>query len=131
MRVGLMDLSSFAKFELRGAGAHAMLSHLCANRIPGRDGGIVLGHLLTDAGFIESELTITRLAADHYFLLSAATAELQDEDRLRQALPSDGSLHARQCHRGLWHARPCRAALARGARRPHRASISATPPSPG
>ena len=95
-------------------------SHLCANRIPGRDGGIVLAHMLTDDGFIESELTITRLADDHYFLLSAATAELQDEDRLRQALPSDGALHARQCHRGLWHARPCRTALARGPRRPHR-----------
>lgn len=86
--VGLMDLSSFAKFELRGAGAHAMLSRLCANRIPSRDGGIVLAHMLTDAGFIESELTITRFAADHYYLLSAATAELQDEDRLRQALPA-------------------------------------------
>ena len=40
-------------------------------------------------------------------------------------------LHARQCHRGLWHARPCRTALARGPRAPSPASISATPPSPG
>jgi dimethylglycine dehydrogenase len=88
--VGLMDLSSFAKFELKGSGAHAALSHLCANRIPSRDGGIVLAHMLTEAGFIESELTITRLGLDHYFLLSAATAELQDEDLLRRGLPADG-----------------------------------------
>jgi dimethylglycine dehydrogenase len=88
--VGLMDLSSFAKYELKGEGAHAALSRLCANRIPNRDGGIVLAHMLTEAGFIESELTITRLGPDHYFLLSAATAELQDEDLLRRGLPADG-----------------------------------------
>jgi dimethylglycine dehydrogenase len=87
--VGLMDLSSFAKFDLRGTDAQAVLSRLCANRIPSRDGGIVLAHMLTAAGFIESEFTITRLAPDHYYLLSAAPAELQDEDRLRQGLPAD------------------------------------------
>jgi dimethylglycine dehydrogenase len=88
--VGLMDLSSFAKFELKGNAAHAALSRLTANRIPSRDGGIVLAHMLTEAGFIESELTITRLAPDHYFLLSAATAELQDEDLLQRGLTADG-----------------------------------------
>ncbi|MET0483152.1 MAG: FAD-dependent oxidoreductase [Aestuariivirgaceae bacterium] len=88
--VGLMDLSSFAKYEIKGAGAHAALSRLCANRIPSRDGGIVLTHMLTEAGFIESELTVSRLAPEHYFLLSAATAELQDEDLLRRGLPADG-----------------------------------------
>ncbi len=89
--VGLMDLSSFAKFELKGKGAHAALSRLTANRIPSRDGGIVLAHMLTEAGFIESELTITRLGSDHYFLLSAATAELQDEDLLQRGLTADGA----------------------------------------
>jgi len=81
-RVGLMDLSTFSKYEVTGPDAHAFLERICANRIPARDGGIILGHLLTPAGFIESELTVTRLAADHYYVLSAAVAQLHDRDQL-------------------------------------------------
>jgi dimethylglycine dehydrogenase len=81
-RVGLMDLSSFSKYDIAGPEAQAFLARICANRIPQRDGGIVLTHLLTPAGFIESELTVTRLAHDHYYLLSAAAAQLHDKDQL-------------------------------------------------
>ena len=80
-RVGLMDLSTFAKFDLRGRDAHAFLERCCANRIPARDGGIALTHLLNANGFIESEVTVTRLAADHFYVLSAAIAELHDLDQ--------------------------------------------------
>jgi dimethylglycine dehydrogenase len=81
-RVGLMDLSTFAKYDVRGPDAHAFLDRICANRIPAKDGGIILGHLLNESGFIESELTITRLAADHFYVLSAAAAQLYDMDQL-------------------------------------------------
>ena len=81
-RVGLMDLSTFSKYEVAGPDAHAFLERVCANRIPVRDGGVILGHLLTPAGFIESEITVTRLAADHYYVLSAAVAQLHDMDQL-------------------------------------------------
>jgi len=80
--VGLMDLSTFAKYDVTGPDAHAFLDRICANRIPTRDGGIVLGHLLNANGFIESEITVTRLKADHFYVLSAATAQLQDLDQL-------------------------------------------------
>jgi dimethylglycine dehydrogenase len=80
-RVGLMDLSTFSKYEIRGADAHAFLERVCANRIPVRDGGVMLGHLLTPAGYIESEITVTRLAADHFYVLSAAVAQLHDLDQ--------------------------------------------------
>ena len=65
-RVGLMDLSTFAKFEVTGPDAYAFLDRICANKIPAKDGGIILGHLLNDNGFIESEITVTRLAADQF-----------------------------------------------------------------
>ena len=81
-RVGLMDLSTFSKFDVKGKDAHAFLDRICANKIPTKDGGIILGHLLNENGFIESELTITRLAADHYYVLSAAAAQLYDHDQL-------------------------------------------------
>jgi dimethylglycine dehydrogenase len=81
-RVGLMDLSTFAKFDVRGRDAYAFLDRICANRIPERDGGIILGHLLNENGFIESELTITRLGPAHFYVLSAAAAQLYDRDQL-------------------------------------------------
>ncbi len=80
--VGLMDLSTFAKFDVKGKDAHAFLDRICANRISTKDGGIVLGHLLNGNGFIESEITVTRLAADHFYVLSAAVAQHHDFDQL-------------------------------------------------
>jgi dimethylglycine dehydrogenase len=85
-RVGLMDLSTFSKFEVAGPDAAAFLERICANRIPRADGRLILGHLLNPNGFIESEMTITRLAADRFYLLSAASAQLYDMDQLRWRL---------------------------------------------
>jgi dimethylglycine dehydrogenase len=83
-RVGLLDLSSFAKFDVIGPDAQAMMSRLCANRMPRREGGIALTHMLTNDGMIESEMTVTRLADDHFYVLSAAVGELHDLDMLVQ-----------------------------------------------
>jgi dimethylglycine dehydrogenase len=84
-RVGVLDLSSFAKFEVSGRDAGAVLDRRFANRMPRRDGGIALAHMLTEAGRIESEMTVTRLGEGCYYLLSAAVAELRDLDFLNQA----------------------------------------------
>jgi dimethylglycine dehydrogenase len=81
-RVGLMDLSTFSKYDVRGKDAFAFLNRICANKLPEKDGGIILTHLLNENGFIESELTITRFAKDHYYVLSAAAAQLYDMDQL-------------------------------------------------
>ena len=81
-RVGLMDLSTFAKFDVKGPDAYSFLERICANKIPTKDGGIILGHLLNENGFIESEITVTRIAADHFYVLSAAVAQLHDFDQL-------------------------------------------------
>lgn len=81
-RVGLADLSSFAKYDVTGPGAEGFLNRILANKLPVRDGGIVLGHLLTDAGRIETEFTVTRLAADRWYLLSSISAEIRDWDHL-------------------------------------------------
>jgi dimethylglycine dehydrogenase len=85
-RVGLMDLSTFAKYDVSGKDAEAVLNRLTANKVPTKLGGVVLTHMLTDAGFIESELTITRLADDTFYVLSAATAEEHDLWLIRNAI---------------------------------------------
>src|SRR5690606_4241565 len=61
-RVGLMDLSSFAKYDVTGPDAGAFLDRILANRLPKKVGGIALTHLLTENGMIETEFTVTKLA---------------------------------------------------------------------
>ena len=81
-RVGLMDLSTFAKFEVKGKDAFTFLNRITANKLPAKDGGITLTHLLNENGFIESEMTVTRLAENHFYALSAAAAQDYDFDQL-------------------------------------------------
>ena len=86
-RVGITDLTSFAKFDVTGADAEAYLNRITANRMAKKPGGISLTHLLGDNGRIHGEATITRLADDHFYVLSGATAQHRDLDHLR--LPID------------------------------------------
>jgi dimethylglycine dehydrogenase len=88
-RVGLTDLTSFAKYEVSGADAFSFLDRVCANRIPSKPGGVVLSQMLTELGGIESEATVTCLAENHYYLLSGAVAELHDFDWLVQHVEPD------------------------------------------
>ncbi len=84
-RVGVLDLSSFAKFDVTGADAEALLNRLYANRMPVRAGGIGLAHILGPTGRIRGESTITRLADDRFYILSGAAWEIRDFDAMNQA----------------------------------------------
>ncbi len=84
-RVGILDLSGFAKYEVTGRDAETLLDRLCANRLP-RRGRIALTHLLSENGRIQGEVTITRLDDDSFYILSAAGAELRDLDHLEQGM---------------------------------------------
>ena len=85
-RVGILDLSSFAKYEVNGADAETFLNRVLANRMPKRDGGIGLAHFLSEEGRIAGEVTVTRFASDRYYLLSGAGAEERDFDHLAQGV---------------------------------------------
>ena len=102
-RAGLVDLSAFSKFEIAGADAPAFMERLGANRPPRAIGRIGLIHALTGAGGVASELTVTRLAADRYYLTSAAAAERHDEDLLRRHAAPFADVHVvnRTGHLGI------------------------------
>jgi dimethylglycine dehydrogenase len=85
-RVGVLDLSGFAKYEVTGPDAEAFLNRICANRMPKKQGGIGLVHPLSRLGRIYGEMTVTRMADDKFYCLSAAAAEQRDEDHLCQSL---------------------------------------------
>jgi dimethylglycine dehydrogenase len=88
-RVGLMDLSTFSKYDVTGKDAASFLDRVCANKFPAKVGGIVLTHLLNENGFIESEITVTRLGDEHFYVLSAAVAQQYDFDQLSWRLRAD------------------------------------------
>ena len=83
-RVGVLDLSSFSKFDVTGPDAAAFLDRIVANRVPRRDGRVALAHALTELGGIESEFTVTRFDESRFYLLSAAVAQIHDRDWLVQ-----------------------------------------------
>ena len=84
-RVGVLDLSGFAKYDVRGPDAESFLNRICANRMPKKQGGIGLVHPLSRQGRIYGEMTVTRLADDHFYCLSAAAAEQRDLDLMMQS----------------------------------------------
>ncbi len=92
-RVGLLDLTGFAKYDISGAGAEAFLERICANRMPRKLGGIGLVHTLSPQGRILGEMTVTRLGPTRFYALSAAAAELRDLDLLNQGVLPGEAVH--------------------------------------
>jgi len=90
-RVGILDLGGFTKLMVEGPGAAAWLDGLICGKLP-KLGRITLSYMLNDKGGIVSEVTITRLAEDKFYLLSAAAAEWHDIDWLERHRPRDGAV---------------------------------------
>jgi dimethylglycine dehydrogenase len=80
-------MTAFAKFDLMGPDAFEVLDGLCANRLP-KVGRIGLNYFLTPTGRVESEMTVTRLADDHFYLVSAAVGELKDREYMTTHWPT-------------------------------------------
>ncbi|MGO1120809.1 GcvT family protein [Rhodovibrionaceae bacterium A322] len=90
-RVGLLDLPGFAKFELKGKGAADWLDSMIAGPVP-KVGRISLSYFCSEHGGILCEMTLTRLAEDHFWLITASAAEWHDWQWLEEHMPKDGSL---------------------------------------
>ncbi|MEE8365639.1 MAG: FAD-dependent oxidoreductase [Gammaproteobacteria bacterium] len=75
---GIIDLSGSAKYEVTGKDAFAFLDHLSCNRLPGKNGRIGLSLFHLPNGGIMCEVSITRLADDRFYLVSAIGSEHKD-----------------------------------------------------
>jgi len=90
-RVAVLDLPGFTKFEVTGPGASAWLNHMVAGTVP-RPGRTALNYFCAPNGGIVTEMTITALAPEQYWLISAAAGERHDEHWLREHLPEGGTV---------------------------------------
>ena len=91
-KVGLQDMSAFAKCRISGPGAEDWLNGLLTNAVPKKVGRVTLSYLLTARGGVRAEFTVYKTAPQDYYLVSAGAYERHDQDYLKKALPTDGSV---------------------------------------
>jgi dimethylglycine dehydrogenase len=72
--VGLLEISNYGKFEIRGAAAAEWLSRIMANRVPSV-GRIALTPMLNERGKLIGDFTMCRIAEQHFFLIGTYSAE--------------------------------------------------------
>ena len=78
--VVVFDQTSFAKLVLKGRDALPVLQRLCANEIDVPVGRMVYTAMLNERGGFESDLTITRLGNDAFFILTGSAQATRDAD---------------------------------------------------
>ncbi len=89
---GLFDETSFNKFEVRGPGALKFLNYVCANEIDVPVGTVVYTECLNKRGGIECDFTVTRRAADRFFIITGTAFGVHDLSWLHLNMPEDGSV---------------------------------------
>jgi glycine cleavage system aminomethyltransferase T/glycine/D-amino acid oxidase-like deaminating enzyme len=90
-RAGMVDLSAFAIFDITGPGALAALERLCVNKVDVTPGKTVYTPMLNPAGGILADLTIMRLAHDHFRVVTGGGMGMRDRKIFQDAMPADGS----------------------------------------
>ncbi len=78
--VALYDQSSFAKLLLQGRDALALLQRLCANDVDVPVQQMVYTPMLNERGGFESDLTVLRLAADRFLVVTGSAQATRDAD---------------------------------------------------
>jgi 4-methylaminobutanoate oxidase (formaldehyde-forming) len=74
----VFDQTSFAKYVLKGRDALAVLQRLCANDLDVAPGRMVYTGMLNDRGGFESDLTVTRLGRDEFFIVTGSAQATRD-----------------------------------------------------
>jgi dimethylglycine dehydrogenase len=87
--VGLLEISNYGKFDVRGPAAAEWLSGVMANRVPSV-GRITLTPMLNERGKLIGDFTMCRLADDHFFLVGTYAAEVYYQRWFERSLPGTG-----------------------------------------
>ena len=72
---GIIDISNFANYMIKGAGAADWLNALLANRIPQKIGRSCLSPLIGNRGGVAGDFTVTKLAEDEFMMVGSGMAE--------------------------------------------------------
>jgi glycine cleavage system aminomethyltransferase T/glycine/D-amino acid oxidase-like deaminating enzyme len=103
-RVALYDMASLKKAEVTGPGALELLQRLNTNELDKPVGSVTYTLMLDEAGGIKSDITVARLAQNHFQL---GLNGPRDIEWIERHLPEDGSARVRDitagtCCVGVW-----------------------------
>ncbi len=74
-RAGIIDISNFAKYRVKGAGAEEWANAVFANRMPRQVGRTCLTPLIGKRGGVAGDFTVTRLGPDEFLIIGSGMAE--------------------------------------------------------
>lgn len=86
-QVAVFDQTSFSKYLVIGADAEPALQWICSNDVAVEVGRTVYTALLNARGTYESDLTVTRLGAEEFLLVSSSATTERDQDWIRGNVP--------------------------------------------
>jgi len=84
--VTVFDQTSFSKYLVTGPDAEDALQWLCTGDVAVDPGRTVYTGWLNSRGTYESDVTVTRISAEEYFVVSSAATTERDQDHLRRNL---------------------------------------------
>ncbi|MGA9161882.1 MAG: FAD-dependent oxidoreductase [Actinomycetota bacterium] len=100
-RAGLFDETSFAKIEVSGPDACAVLQRICANDVDVATGRIVYTPMLNRRGGIQCDLTVTRLGPERFRIVTGTASGGLDLAWIRGHLERDDVVEVRDITSGL------------------------------
>ena len=84
----LVDQTSFAKFALKGPDAPAALNWICSNHVDKPAGSLTYTQMLDDSGRIQCDLTIGRVSADEFYIVTGTGFATHDFDWILRSIPA-------------------------------------------
>ena len=90
--VALFDQTSFSKYLLTGPDAERALQWLCTADVAVPPGRTVYTGMLNAHGTYEADITVTRLSAEEFLLVSSSASTERDQDHITRRMPA--GLHA-------------------------------------
>ena len=106
-RVAMIDLTAFALFDVVGPGALDYMQHMTVAQMDRPPGRIMYTPVLTPSGGFRSDLTVVRLADDHFRIITGGADGPRDHKWFTDHLPADGTAQlvdvtSAYCTLGLW-----------------------------
>jgi glycine cleavage system aminomethyltransferase T/glycine/D-amino acid oxidase-like deaminating enzyme len=106
-RVGVVDLTAFAIFDVTGPGALDFVQRMAVAQMDVPIGRVVYTPVLNDAGGIKGDITIMRLDEQRFRIVTGGGSGMSDRKWFVDHLPSDGSAQlfdatSAFCTLGVW-----------------------------
>jgi 4-methylaminobutanoate oxidase (formaldehyde-forming) len=107
-RAGIIDMSSFGKIEVKGSGALALMQRVAAGEMDQPIDKVTYTQFLNQDGGVVADVTVTRMAEDHFRVVTGAGFIYSDMGWIKANVqPDDGPVEIRDTSEewtviGLW-----------------------------